>query len=168
MATPSIVALIDDFLAAPKTLEGAATWRDMGHHGQHRLVFPIHVGGVSSGFDLEICAYPNRSPLRFTISIRQPICIWRLDYSETDVHPNSLNAPPDISGETIMGVHYHAWADNRRFVTTNQLPKNMKNARKLPESINGFEAAFAWFRRETNIAAPPSGAVELPARTELF
>ena len=168
MATPSIVATINDFLEARKTLEGSATWRDMGHHGQFRLIFPIHIDGVSTGFDFEICAYPNIVPLRFTISIRQPLCIWRIDYSETDVHTNSLNAPSDIAGLTIVGVHYHAWSDNSRFVTSSQLPKNMKNARPLSKDINNFEAAFEWLCREINIELPEPGEVVLPARTELF
>lgn len=168
MATHSIVALIDDFMAAPKTLEGEAVWRDAGHHGQYRVVFPLYVNGVSSGFDLEICAYPNLTPLRFTLCIRQPKCVWRLDYSETDVHTNSLKAPPDIAGQTIVGFHYHSWADNRRFVTGGQLPEMMKNARSLPEGVKGFEAAFVWFCRETKIALPPTGKIDLPPRTELF
>lgn len=168
MATPQIVAIIDDLLAAQKTLGGAPAWRDMGHHGQHRLVMPLMLNGESTGADLEIGAYPNREPLRFGIAIRQPKCIWRLDYSDSDVHTNSLNAPPDISGIQIIGPHYHAWADNRRFVTGNSLPKTLKNARIFPENIKSFEVAFEWFCVQTNVTIPPPGTIELPVRTELF
>jgi hypothetical protein len=168
MATPQIVALIDNLLATPKTVAGTPTWRDMGHHGQFRLTFPLLIGGESTECALEICAYPNREPLRFNIAIHQPKAIWRLEYCPTASHTNSMNAPKDISGLIIVGPHYHNWADNRRFVTSNSLPKTMKNARLLPEGINDFAAAFEWFCQQTNIETPPANAVVLPVRTELF
>jgi hypothetical protein len=168
MATPSIVTLIDGWLRAEKTLGGIPQWQDAGHHGQWRLVVPLLIDGVSTGLEIEICAYPNREPLRFGIVIKQPKCIWRVEYDLTAVHVNSLNAPKDILSTLIEGPHYHSWADNRRFVATNSLPKSMKNARKLPDSIKSFEAAFEWFCRETNIQLPPPGTIRLPARTELF
>lgn len=168
MATPEIVAIISDLLAAPKTLGGDAAWREMDHHGQWRILIPLLLNGESSGIDLEICAYPNRVPLRFTILIRQPKCIWRLEYDPTATHTNSLNAPKDIAGMIVQGPHYHNWVDNTRFVTSNSLPKTMKNARHLDAKLNSFEAAFEWFCHETNIQMPPSGTITLPARTELF
>jgi hypothetical protein len=168
MATPPIVAIINDALAALKTLAGVPVWRDMNHHGQWRIVMPLLLDGESTGLDLEICAYPNRSPARFTIIIRQPRCVWRLEYDPTAVHTNSLNAPRDILGATINGPHYHTWSDNTRFVTANALPRNLKNARILPKEIQDFDGAFEWFCRQTNIRMPPPGTVNLPPRTELF
>lgn len=168
MATPEIVGLLNDLLAAPKTLGGAPAWRDMDHHGQWRLVMPVLMGGESTGLELEVCAYPNRTPLRFTIVLKQPKNIWRLEFDPTAQHTNSLNAPKETAGLIINGPHYHKWADNTRFVTTNALPKTMRNARVLPENINDFEAALDWFCRETNIEPPAPGAVKLPPRTELF
>jgi hypothetical protein len=168
MATPPIVALIDDLLAARKALGGLPTWRNMNHHGQHRLVVPILFKGESTGLELEVCAYPNREPLRFTIILRQPKCIWRVEYDPTASHPNPFNAPKDIAGLLIVGPHYHNWSDNRRFITSGTLPKSLKNARLLPLELKTFEAAFDWFCRETNIEVPPPGTIALPARTELF
>lgn len=167
-STSSIALVIDSLLSAPKTLGGSPAWRDMQSHDQHRLVMPLLIGGESTGLDLEICAYPNTQPTRFTIIIRQPRCVWRLDYSTTDIHTNSLNAPDDIRGLLISGPHYHAWADNRHLCTNNALPDQLRNARVFPASISSFNAALEWFCAETNILPPPAGLIVMPARTRLL
>lgn len=168
MAGPHIAWLIDEFLEAPKELGGIPKWRDMGAHDQHRLVIPLFLEGDSTGLDLEICTYPNTEPLRFGITLRMERCVWRLDYSHTDVHPNSLSAPPDIAGAILVGPHYHAWEDNRHFATHNALPKRLLNGRVFSENIKTLEEALDWFCRKTNIIPPPPGLITLPARNRLF
>lgn len=168
MATRPIASLVDDFLAAAKEVRGVPTWRPTGHHGQHRLVCPLFVGGESVGATLDITAYPNQAELQFTINLIFERCIWRLEHGGTEQHTNSLDAPHDLMGAVLDGPHYHSWADNRRFSTRRELPKRLHNARLTDPEIASFEAALEWFCRQTSIVTPPPGVIVWPRRDELF
>lgn len=168
MADVSIASLIDDLLARDKELGGAPDWREIGGHGGHRLIVPVTLAGASTNMDMEINAYPDMKPTRFRIMLNRRKCIWRIDYVEEDVHVNSFDAPDGIKGIRIRGPHYHDWADNRRFCTQNNLPDKLSNARVIPDGIRSFNSALRWMCGLANIAQPPSGLIELPARTGLI
>lgn len=168
MAGVPIADLIDGLLAAPKSLGGTPTWRDMGHHDQHRAVMPVLIGGESSGLLFEVCAYPNTQPVRFTISLRMTTCVWRLDFSDTDIHTNPLLPPSDIAGLQMIGRHYHRWSDNRHLATNNKLPNQLSFGRPFDLEINDFEGCLVWFCEQTGIDLPPERRITLPERTKLF
>ena len=162
----NVADLIDDLLAAEKTLGGTPTWQPV-HRGELRLLVPLLIDGVGCGADIEIDAYPNVDELRFRVMIFAPKCVWRIDYTDGEPHVNPLEIAADIPQGPFDQPHYHAWADNRRFCTQNSLPDKLHVARILPP-IRQFDATFRWFCAETNIAQPPAGLIELPPRTQLL
>src|SRR5579872_1964011 len=80
MPTQPISQLIDSLLATEKTMSGAADWRDGPYHGEQRVVMPLRIGGVSTGADLIVSAYPLFGYSKFRIMICAPKCIWRIDH----------------------------------------------------------------------------------------
>jgi hypothetical protein len=93
-------------------------------------------------------------------------CLWRLDFTK-DEHVNPLHAP-SMAGMLIREPHYHCWNDNRILATANSLPKRLRNARLLPESIQSFQPAFRWFLGETNIFVEPGIVPDIPKRVTLL
>ena len=162
-----VAQIIDDMLAAEKSLGGVPQWQPSGMRGEYRLVIPLLIDGVSCGSHLEVDSYPNIYDLRFRLMIFSPTCVWRVDYTTNEPHVNPLDIPADIPQGPFDAPHYHAWADNRRFCTQNALPDRLPVARMMPP-IRQFDAAFRWFCGQTNIAQPPAGLVELPPRTQLL
>lgn len=163
---PRIADLIDDLLVARKTVAGEPDWRDI-YHGESRLVMPLHVGGVSSGSDLHISAYPLIGDSKFRIMLCAPKCVWRVDHVFDELHVNSFNRPADLKELSFSRPHYHAWADNRRFCTHATLPDRLENARILQKPLS-FDSVLRWFCGETNIEQPQSGAIALPQRRDLL
>lgn len=166
---PGVADLIDDMLAAQKTLGGLPNWRAVGERGEHRQVIPLSIDGVSCGAHVELNAYPNIvDELRFRIMIFAPKCIWRVDYVTDEQHVNPIDAPADAPQGMFWEPHYHSWADNRRFATHNSLPDTLPIARVFEPRIRQFDATFRWFCGMTNIAQPPPGLIDLPPRTRLL
>jgi hypothetical protein len=159
--------LIDQMLAAEKTLGGVPSWQG-AQRGELRLIIPLEIEAVSCGAHLEIDAYPNQDPLRFRIMIYSPKCIWRVDFTTGEPHVNPLDSPPDIPKRQFDRPHYHSWADNRRYCTQNGLPDRLSIARLVPDNLRSFDSTFRWFCGETRIAQPPTGLIELPPRTALL
>ena len=164
--SPPIAELIDGLLAAQKTFAGEPDWIDI-YHGESRLVMPLHVGGVSSGSDLKISAYPLIGDAKFRIMLCAPKCVWRVDHVSDEPHVNSFNRPADLEAQSFCQPHYHAWADNRRFCAYATLPDRLENARILPKPWS-FDSVLRWFCGETNIEPPQKGAIVLPQRKNLL
>ncbi len=162
-----VATLIDDMIAAQKTLGGVPSWQPSGLRSEYRLVMPLEIDGVSCGAHVEVDCYPNIKELRYRIMIFAPKCIWRVDHWDRERHPNPLDVPPDVPRGWVEGPHYHSWEDNRRYCTQNALPDRLLIARLMPP-IRQFDAAFRWFCGETNIEQPPAGLIELLPRTSLI
>ena len=160
-----ISELIDGLLVAPKTFTGEPDWRDI-YQNESRLVMPLHVDGLSRGFDLQILAYPLVGDSKFRIMLCAPKCVWRVDHVSDELHVNSFDRPADIEEQSFCQPHYHAWLDNRRFCTHATLPDRLENARILPKPWS-FDSVFRWFCGETNIEPPQNGAIVLPQRKKL-
>lgn len=163
-----IAALIDDLLAARKTLGGVPDWQTGPYEGEERLLIPLRVDGVSSGADLIITGYPYVGHTKFRIMICAPQCIWRIDYVNDEHHVNSFNRPPDLIEYDFCEPHYHSWPDNRRFSTHNSLPNRLENARIMPADVRSFDSALRWFCGQTNIDQPQNGLIALPPRRRLL
>lgn len=162
------VEIVDQLMAARKTLGGIPQWRPVGERGEYRQVIPLDVDGVGTDCHVELNAYPNiTDELRFRIMIFAPQCVWRVDYVTDETHVNPLGTGLDIPDGLFAEPHYHAWADNRRFSNNNALSNRLPIARILP-NLRTFDATFRWFCGETNIAQPPAGLIELPPRTSLL
>jgi len=112
-----IAELIDELLAAEKTLGGTPDWQPGPYEGEERLVIPLRVNGVSAAAALIITGYPYIGHTKFRIMLCAPKCVWRIDYATDEHHVNSFNRPPDLLEYDFCEPHYHAWPDNRRFCT---------------------------------------------------
>jgi hypothetical protein len=168
MAGQSVAALVDALIAADKTLEGQPDWRPAGNGDEQRLILPIFIDGTSTEASVEINAYPNAADLAFRVMLRVEKCVWRIDYTDWELHVNPVDTFSTIDPYSFTEPHFHSWADNRRYCTVASLPSRLKIARPLPARFRGFDAAFRWFCGEVNIAQPPSGMVYLPQRTRLI
>lgn len=162
-----IAAIIDDLLAAKKTLIGSPVWQNPYSSSEDRLLLPLQVDGVSTGADLTISAYPNIRPLSYRMMICAPKCIWRVDYVYDEHHINSFERPIDLKEFSFCEPHYHAWPDNRHFCTYSTLPDRLPNARIMP-NLRSFDSCLRWLCGETNIEQPPCGLIDLPPRRVLL
>jgi hypothetical protein len=168
MATRSIAELIDDLLAAEKTIAGDPDWRIGPYDGEDRLVMPLRIRGVSTGSDLMISAYPYLGNSKFRIMVCAEKCVWRIDHVFDEPHVNSFSRPSDLDEYSFNEPHYHAWSDNRRFCTHQSLPDRLYNARIMPPDVRSFDSSLRWFCGKTNIVQPPHGLIALPPRRRLL
>lgn len=126
MTKPKVVSasarlrrLIDDFMAAHKTLDGTPSWQRGNGHNEVRAIWPIFRDGSSTGASLQAIAYPNEKVPHFSIGVHRDGCVWRLDHVPMiEGHRNSLPL-----GNVIWGPHVHSWQDNRLFLKTGQVIK---------------------------------------------
>lgn len=164
-----IANLIDDLLAAEKTLAGTPYWRDGNRPDERRLDWPVLVEGQSVNCLISVTAYPNIGEERFTITLNYGgRCIWRVDYEPNYAH--HINPPEravTLGGYDIPGPHYHSWGDNRHHATPVSLPKELDCARELPSNARGWDNVFRWFCGEINVNQPDE-IPDLPRRTRLL
>jgi hypothetical protein len=168
MATRPIAELIDDLLAARKTIAGLPNWIEAPYEWEERLLMPLHINGVSGGVDLIVTAYPHFGHSKFRIMICAPKCIWRIDHANDEPHVNSFERPLDLEETDFCEPHYHSWSDNRRFCTHGGLPDKLLNARKMPADVRSFDTSLRWFCGQTNIEQPVVGMITLPPRRRLI
>lgn len=165
---PTAAELVDRLLAAKKSLVGKATWQETGDPRELRATWPVMVGDeVPPGVTLVVNYYPNSNPPRFTISLNAPRSVARIDWGEDGGHTNSLLRPNELPA-VVVGSHYHAWEDNRRFCTAHTLPSELPNARELPDNVRSFHNAFRWFLGEVGIDQPANDLIEPPRRSTLL
>ena len=168
MAERPIVRLIDDFVAAEKTLSGRPDWEAVGQRGEQRLVWPLAVDGLSTGIDLELNAYPNIRDLRFRVMLRRTRCFARLDFVHDESHVNPRGLPNTYPKGLFAEPHIHHWKDNLQYSTHHQLPDRLPVAMVLPANVRNFDAAVRWFCGEYNISQPANDVIFLPSRTQLL
>lgn len=168
MSDRPIAEIIDDLLAAPKTMDGVPDWQDAPYRGEQRIVMPLRIDGVSTGADLLITSYPFIGHTKFRIMINADKCVWRIDHVMDEPHINSFDKPPDLLEFDFNEPHYHSWQDNRRFCTHFSLPNELQNARIMPAHVRTFDSSLRWFCGETNIEQPPNGLIDLPPRRRLL
>lgn len=142
------------------------TWQDGNRNGEFRMRLPIEVDGEVGAFQLDLISAPDsQNPgIRFILLCGR--AIFRLCL-HNEMHTNSFNKPADL-GLTVEGPHYHSWNDNRRFGPANGLPKELRNARKLPLNQPDTDSAFKWFLNETKIIEPKWPMPSWPTRTLLL
>jgi hypothetical protein len=168
MATRPIAELINDLLAARKTIEGVPRWEEGPYVGKERLLMPLYVEGASGNVDLIITAYPYAGHSRFRVMLCAPKCVWRTDCTIDEPHFNSFDRPADLEEVYFCEPHYHSWSDNRRFCTMQGLPDKLPNARKMPTEVRSFDSCLRWFCGQTNIEQPAAGMITLPPRRRLL
>lgn len=168
MADKPIAQIIDELLAARKTLSGNPDWQASEHGVEYHVIMPLRINGLSTGADLRVTAYPNEGHSRYRILLCAPKCIWRIDHVVGEPHVNSFNRPTDLKEYSFDEPHYHSWNDNRRFCTHASLPDRLENARILPPNHRAFDNALRWFCGSNNIEQPPHGLIVLPQRTRLL
>lgn len=168
MATRPIAELIDDLLAARKTITGIPDWAEAPYQGEERLLMPLRINGLSAGVSLIVISYPVSGHSKFRIMLCAPKCVWRIDYAPNEPHVNSLNRPNDLLEYHFCEPHYHSWSDNRRFCTHQALPERLLNARIMPVDVRTFDTSLRWFCGETNIGQPSPGTIVLPPRRRLL
>ena len=156
----------DEILKAHKTLAGISSWKLDPDGLSWRWLANIEIDYELIGATLHVKVCRQSNINNFSITLNYQRCIWRLDFTKSS-HLNPLNAPVS-PGILIREPHYHTWADNRLQATAKALPKRLRNARLLPESIQDFAPAFRWFLNETNIYAEPADAPDLPKRDTLL
>ena len=162
MQHQDIRKIADLILRSSKSLVGISSWK-LDPDGQAwRWLGSVEINDEQQGVTLVVKYYPHLGPLTFTITLNFQRCIWRLDFTK-DEHLNPINAPA-LGGMLIREPHYHSWSDNRTLATANSLPKRLRNARPLPESIQNFAPAFRWFLNETNIYVESGGIPDLPKK----
>lgn len=160
--------LADAILTKPKALVGIGEWQGE-QAGCKRFTREVECEGeiVAS-----ICvkSWPNRPQPCFRISlIFMGIAIWRVDFLDWDpAHVNPDGGKDGLPSGPISEPHYHAWTDNRRFATQNSLPKKLKNARLMPNSVRNFDNAFRWFCGQTEIEIGRDDLPNLPNRDTLL
>lgn len=166
----SIASLVDQALAAKKSLEGEPDWAKGNRDGENRLSMPVKIKGEVSHLTLGITAYPNDPQgLRFTVTLNWPPCIWRVDFDpEHEWHLNPLDRAQILGGYRISGRHFHGWNDNRHLATHSALPDSLKCARQLPKSIRTFDDGLRWFCSEVNIVLPKDHGIIFPQKTSLL
>ena len=158
---------VDAFLAAEKSLPRAGVWAQVNRADELRMRLPVEIDGeVSQSFVVEMIVAPNAIQPSLRIVILYGPCIFRLEMTSAG-HQNSFNRPADLPS-FVEGPHYHGWTDNRRFARANRLPKDLDNARILPNSVVSFDDAFRWFIEETGFDFPSWGPPEWPQRTGLI
>lgn len=159
--------VVDRLLQVPKELTGVGSWEPASHEGDVRMALPLIVEGEISDAMVTIIAYPRAPTIRFRLVLTYIRAIWRVDYTDDELHVNSANRPHDLTDWQIMGPHYHSWQDNRRFARHNSLPIKLRNARFLPNNVRTYDNAFRWFCGNTGIL-PPASVPELPPRDTLL
>jgi len=169
MASRPVAELIDELLAARKTLSGIPDWRRPYNADEWRIRVPLRIAGTSTGTDLTVCTYPEASTPSWRMMINAPKCVWRVDHVDDDEqHVNSLERPKDLAEHSFRTPHFHAWEDNRHFCTHSSLPDRLLNARILPVNVHTFDNCLRWFLGQTNIDQPPDGLIVPPPRTRLL
>ena len=158
--------IVDGILKADKALVGISSWKPDPDGDAWRWLGSVEINDEQHGITLVAKVYPRSEELKFSIMLNFQRCIWRLDFT-TEGHLNPLNAPA-FGGMVIRVPHYHSWLDNRALATSNSLPKRLRNARPLPESIRNFYPAFRWFLEETNIYVEAGEIPDLPKRDTLL
>jgi hypothetical protein len=155
MTTAVDIAVVDAFLADPKTLAGsppefgpsgfhrrgnnewAATWPLRGSHG---VVETGQLRFVAGGFGL------------FSISLLfKSQAISRLDYEdESNCESNPPWAQPLMLPAVVCGPHFHSWLHNRGHVlASGQWTLPAREA--LPVQVRRFEQAFPWLAERINL-----------------
>lgn len=150
----SIRDRLDELMASPKALAGKSEWTRGTSDHHMRWKSPLDVNGELCGINLEIKSYPREDGLRFTIQLMFQIAIVRLEYWRYASHINWPPVPDGCPEFMVEGPHVHLWSDNRQFINTVNLPRELKFARMLPTNVHGFPNAFRWFCGETNIVCP--------------
>jgi len=122
MQGKSIAVLVDDLMAAEKTLEGEPDWRPAGNGDEMRLILPLFIKGASTNASVEINGYPNAESLAFRVMLRVEKCVWRIDHTDWELHVNPVDTFNQISPCRFTEPHFHSWADNRRYCTAASIP----------------------------------------------
>jgi|GEM_PF-1228518 len=161
-ARRDIREVVDELLAIEKFVAGQPEWTDSPREGDKRLLCPLLVAGEVSDATLTIISYPRVRELSFRLILSYSVAIWRLDFVHDEIHVNDLDRPTGLPSGPFEQPHYHSWADNRRFSTSQKLPERLKNARILAPNIRTYANAFRWFCGETNVSVPDGGVPELP------
>ncbi len=163
-----IRVMVDRVIAVEKKPVGVATWIDEHREGDKRLRYPLLIEGEVSDATLTIIAYPWHRALRFRLVLSYTRAIWRVDYTDDEVHVNSFDKPDDVLLGPFSDPHYHAWQDNRRFASAAMLPDRLENARLLDANLKTFDNAFRWFCGQTTIDITELGVPSLPTTDRLL
>jgi hypothetical protein len=166
--TGFIADVVDAMLAADKELAGMPQWDSGNRDGESRLVWPVLLQGRLVGITLNITAYPADPPLRYTITLNVPPCVWRLDFEHPyKRHKNGLSDGKRLGAYVINGPNFHAWPDNRHLATPAILPKKLECARAFDHAAT-FNAGLRWFCGETKILLRRDQEIDFPARERLI
>lgn len=164
----TIAALVDQLLAAEKTLQGYPAWQD-GHPTDFRIRWPLLVGDSISTAYLALTSSRSTPEVRFSIALIYQACIARVDYlPDYEWHDNPLDRASLLGGSRMFGPHVHAWQDNRHLATAATLPKALDCARALPPQMRKWDQAFRWFCKEVNITLGHDQMIDLPSRKALL
>ncbi|MGB9428502.1 MAG: hypothetical protein WCC11_01265, partial [Gammaproteobacteria bacterium] len=151
------LAAADQFMGERKRIVGATTpqaWREGRIIGDNEriLKLPIEVGGEQHPEQtLVIAACPDADNLKFLISLVFRWSIFRLDYEIGRRHVNVNRPQYSNIPYTVIGPHYHPWAENKPSITSISEPFKLPWALPLDVHIRQFDGALRWFCQQTNI-----------------
>ena len=134
---------VDAFLAGPKTLPAAPTWRVESRSIERRAGLPIALSGLATSVKLNITIrMDDPAYLMLGISVPPQICRLCLTTGHRDRATKRLS----------LEAHFHSWEANRP--RGGVLPKKLENAEPLPAGLSDRDAAFSWFLKRHMIVEP--------------
>ncbi|ALR08231.2 hypothetical protein XFFB_02065 [Xylella fastidiosa] len=145
------IKAVDAFMQAPKILHGTSkpVWESARNIYAARMKLPIEVAGELHGPHINIDAYPDHRPRKFTIGILfADRFVCRLDYDPGATHSNKWRSglPP-----FVKGPHWHSWELNRK-----EFIKPDPHFPRLPYAIGftkarHFDSCLRWYCQARNI-----------------
>lgn len=166
-----IIEEVDFLVNSKKTITGTPEWQRTAYPNQYRWLATTAINSLPSKLKLVVDAYPNQSPLTFTLNILCSTSIMRLDYGQTERHNNRKVKnyfPTDLDLGWIYGSHLHSWNANRVLATNKKLPEKLSFAEVLPKNVKNFYQAFRFFCGKANITISENLVPQYPEREYLL
>lgn len=153
------VADIDALLAAPKTILGAASWKEEATgNAIATMVAPLAISGVTPG-DLRLFA---STPVHVSPQAGSAVLIYegrpiqRMGFLPTHSHTNPFDkgVTANLRGLTLPAgmSRWHPWRANRRWPRS--ASDNVGAAILIEDALANFDAALAWFVQKCNVRGP--------------
>lgn len=168
--TDDVRIRVDQFFAAPKTLQGSWVWSASERVNVYKFRREIAESGVLGGFRMEADAHIGTFPNEFRfLVVGLDECVFRLDCAPTidGEHINGPNAPFGFPF-ALKGHHYHPWKENRQISSSRKIGERLPYALESPTKISTIQQGFWVFCRLVGISATSADEPYWPNRRDLL
>jgi hypothetical protein len=170
MVTARDIQLVEDYLAAPKTLEASLPeWSSAVRDHELQAIWNVEEDGgrLRSHLRVRVGRHSKRWPSVSLIFRSNPI--WRVDIKPDDVcEGNPLWAFNLGLDAQVCGTHCHTWVDNRQHILASGLWE-LPARRNIAPQVRRLPQVMAFMAEELNIELThEQRGFDTPPRRDLF